>query len=296
MKQCGIYIIKNKVNNLVYVGQSVNIQIRWNAHKRAANNLDIKGNRTDIHIAMNKLGINNFYYEILELCSFEKLSEKEIFWINYYNSYLNGYNMTPGGESNRGEANGHSILTVAQVEDIRMCYNEKIPFKDVYEKYKNSVSKRGLQKVWHFETWKHIMPEVYTDENRLWHKTYAKSNSNGNKDLGYNNKQRACSEKEIEKMRELRYKGWSYNKIGNYLNRSSSIVRKYCLFNECKNENKIKNSLKIKNLETGLCFDSLSEGAKWASCDRHTIKKYLNINKSAGIVPTTNEPAHWISL
>ena len=296
MKQCGIYIIKNKINDLVYVGQSVNISVRWSAHKRASKNLSQPGNNTDIHKAMNKLGIDNFYCEILELCSFEQLSEKEKYWILYYNSYNKGYNMTPGGNSNIGEANGRSILTVSQVEDIRMCYNEKIPFKKVYEKYKDIISKRGLQKVWHFKTWRHIMPEVYTEENRLWHSTHAKSNINGNTKLGVNNKQRACSEEEISRMRELRKKGLSYNKISNILNRSPSVIRKYCLFQECKNNNKNPNSIRVKNLETGLCFDSLTEASKWANCDRHSISKNLFNKKSAGIVPTTNEPAHWIKL
>ena len=38
MKKCGIYIIKNDVNKLVYIGQSVDIVCRWYAHKQAVKN------------------------------------------------------------------------------------------------------------------------------------------------------------------------------------------------------------------------------------------------------------------
>ena len=63
MKKCGIYIIKNKINDKVYIGQSVDIICRWYAHKNSAN-----GNKQDsytkIHKAMHELGTENFYIEI----------------------------------------------------------------------------------------------------------------------------------------------------------------------------------------------------------------------------------------
>lgn len=293
MKTCGIYIIKNKINNLVYIGQSVQCESRWYSHKSSAKNIHALDHNTKIHLAMYNLGISNFYYEILEKCEYDKLDEREIYWIHQYNSYEKGYNSTPGGGSNIGEANGRALLTENEVREIRLAYGNHISFKEVYKKYQHIISKRGLQKVWRFETWRHILPEVYTDENRRWHSTQAKSHADGNVSLGINNKQRACSEEEIQKMRELRLKGLSYNKIGQLLNRSQSVVRKYCLFQESKKPNGGKS---IKNTETGLVFSSETEASKWAKCDRHTINKNKNTIKSAGIVPSTNQPAHWISL
>ncbi len=294
MKQCGIYIIKNKINDKVYVGQSVDIMVRWYAHKQAAKSFTRDG-RTKIHTAMRELGIDNFYLEILELCDYSKLSEREIYWIDYYDSYNNGYNMTKGGEANIGETNGRALLTEDMVRDIRSAYNSKIPFREVYEKYKNVISKRGLRKVWICETWKYIMPEVYTDENRKWHTTQAKAHADGNKSLGVNNAARACSEEEIAKMRELRAQGTSYMKIAEQLHRSAGVVRKYCLFQECTNKNKTS-GVKVKNVETGLVFDTLVEAATWAKCGSKAISANKNTNKSAGIVVTTGEPAHWVTL
>jgi len=295
MKKCGIYVIKNTINDLCYVGQSVDIMCRWIAHKQAAKDTKNLSHNTKIHKAMYDLGIDNFYLEIIEECNYLDLNEKEIYWINKLNTYNNGYNITLGGESNKGESNGRAILTELDIIDIRSAYNNHIPFKDVFEKYKDSISKRGLQKIWHFETWKYIMPEVYTDENRVWHSTFSKSIKDGNMSLGKNNKERACSEEEIKEMRELRSQGLSYKKIAEKLNRSATVVRKYCLFQEYKNPQKI-NSIMVKNIETELIFSSETEAAKWAHCDRHTISMYKNTTHSAGTVPTTGQSAHWISL
>ena len=295
MKKCGIYIIKNKINNKVYIGQSVDIMCRWYAHKNSAKDKS-QDSYTKIHTVMNELGIDNFYIEILEECEYSKLDEREIYWIDFFNSYKNGYNMTLGGDSNRGESNGRHLLTEEQVIEIRLAYGNKIPFREVYNKYKGIISKRGLQKVWHFETWKYILPEVYTEENRIWHATMAKANIDGNKKLGKNNKERACNEEEILKMRELREKGLSYKKISEIIGRSASTIRKYCLFQECPSNNKILNSIRVKNIETGLVFDSMTEAAKWARTSYKTISKYKDTTNSAGIVQSTNEPAHWITL
>lgn len=295
MKKCGIYIITNNKNDKVYIGQSVDIMCRWNAHKYSALN-ERQDSHTKLHQAMKNIGIENFSIKVLEECSFSELNKKEIYWIKYFNSYENGYNMTPGGSSNIGENNPNAKLTISQVEEIRMAYNNHIRFKEVYEKYKGIISKRGLQKVWHFETWRHILPEVYTEENRQWHKTASKENFNGNLNLGKNNKKRACGEEEIELMRQLRKGGLSYAKIAERVGRSVGVVQKYCKFQECKNNNKISNSIIVKNIETGLVFDSLTEAAKWSQCDKHTISKNKNTTKSAGIVPSSNEPAHWKTL
>ena len=295
MKKCGIYIIKNKINNKVYIGQSVDIMCRWYAHKNSAKGKS-QDSYTKIHTAMNNLGIENFYIEILEECEYSQLNKREKHWINFFDSYNNGYNMTLGGESNRGETNGRAILTEEQVIEIRLAYGNKIPFREVYEKYKNIISKRGLQKVWHYETWKYVLPEVYTDENREWHSTMSKGHIDGNKKLGKNNKERSCTKEEILNFKKLRSKGLSYKKISNIVGRSSSTVRKYCLFQECPSNNKIANSIRVKNIETGLVFDSMTEAARWARTNRDIISRWKNTTHSAGKVQSTDDPAHWITL
>ena len=53
--------------------------------------------------AFNKVGINSFEFSILEQCNEDIVCEREIFYINQYQSYIPefGYNKTKGGEGLR---------------------------------------------------------------------------------------------------------------------------------------------------------------------------------------------------
>lgn len=90
---CGIYKIQNLINNKIYIGQSINIEERWMAHKRLLDDCAI-------HLAIQKYGIKNFSFDIIELCDKQLLNEKQIYYIKKYNSLSpNGYNMTIGGSN-----------------------------------------------------------------------------------------------------------------------------------------------------------------------------------------------------
>lgn len=88
----GIYKITNKLNNKAYIGQSKHIEQRWKEHQQLSR-------KSLIHKAIEKYGINNFTFEILEECSVDELDEREIYWIKVYNTFENGYNLTRGGNS-----------------------------------------------------------------------------------------------------------------------------------------------------------------------------------------------------
>lgn len=90
----GIYKIENLLNGKVYIGQSVNIEKRWQDHKNRAKSHTASYTITN---AMNKYGIDNFSFEVIEQCPIEELDSKEQYWIAYYDSYKNGYNETIGG-------------------------------------------------------------------------------------------------------------------------------------------------------------------------------------------------------
>ena len=47
---------------------------------------------------MHKYGLNHFNIELIEECSNDKLNEREKYWINYFNSFNEGYNATRGGD------------------------------------------------------------------------------------------------------------------------------------------------------------------------------------------------------
>lgn len=91
----GIYIIKNKLNNKVYIGQAVDINARFYDHKKG---YGISHNSA-IDIAIQKYGENNFLFEILKKCSKDELNYWEAYYAEQYNSYTpNGYNIATCGE------------------------------------------------------------------------------------------------------------------------------------------------------------------------------------------------------
>lgn len=92
MKQGHIYLLTNKINGKQYVGQTArDIWTRFSEH--------CKSNNTYIGKAIQKYGHLNFKVEEIETVPIDKLDEREIYWIKHYNTYINGYNQTYGGES-----------------------------------------------------------------------------------------------------------------------------------------------------------------------------------------------------
>lgn len=103
----GIYKITNLKNNKVYIGQSIEIERRWDKHRCYYKNE--KNHRYKLYRAMSKYGLENFTFEIIEECLVDELNEREKYWIQYYDSYNNGYNMTIGGSDLIG-ANDKTVL------------------------------------------------------------------------------------------------------------------------------------------------------------------------------------------
>lgn len=101
-----IYKITNQINGKIYIGQTIGIlSKRWREHCFEANN----GVKTYyLYQAMRKYGIENFSIEQIEQCSNELLNEREIFWIDKYNSRKEGYNLAPGG--NGADISKHSEI------------------------------------------------------------------------------------------------------------------------------------------------------------------------------------------
>lgn len=93
IKIMGVYEIRNKVNNKVYIGSSVNIKQRWNEHKRTLNK-NIHHNRY-LQRSWNKYGEENFEFKLIEIVSEENgLLEREQYWMDNFNCYERkfGYN------------------------------------------------------------------------------------------------------------------------------------------------------------------------------------------------------------
>lgn len=100
-KVCGIYKITNINDMKCYVGQSVDIANRFTQHCRCGCGIKTpKDNK--LYVAMLKDGLDQFTFEIVEICPQEELNEKEKYYIDVYNSVNYGFNSQDGvnGKSN----------------------------------------------------------------------------------------------------------------------------------------------------------------------------------------------------
>lgn len=94
-----IYKIINNVNDKIYVGKTTQSpEVRWRQHKMDASRPSVD---TYIYRAMRKHGVHNFSMEIVEEltdCDSDYLSRREMYWIEHFHGYSEGYNSTRGGD------------------------------------------------------------------------------------------------------------------------------------------------------------------------------------------------------
>lgn len=164
---CGIYCITNTINQKKYVGLSKHIYRRWEDHKRIAFNPNNKKYHLPLYCAIRKYGLENFSFEIIEVCSEELLKERECYWIKFYNTVNTGYNLTEGGDfsCNKDEKHPKAKLTREDVIFCRKEYAKGTRSKEIYDQYySNIMTYGGFQAMWHGTTWKDIMPEVFENK------------------------------------------------------------------------------------------------------------------------------------
>ena len=168
-----IYCYTNLINQKKYIGQSVDPNQRYNAHKSAVYNEKSQEYNTPLHAAMRKYGFENFSYEILqETNDVDLLNEMEIFYISYYNTQTpNGYNILAGGRNALRGAMPVEVkkkLTWAQAklsEDeviiLRLAYANKESPRAIYDEfYKDKLHYNSFLNIWSGRRYKNIMPEV----------------------------------------------------------------------------------------------------------------------------------------
>lgn len=164
----GIYCFTNKINNKKYIGQSINIEERYKAHK-----YNYSKNNTCFYKAINEYGWDNFSFKVLEQCLIKELNDKEKYWIQYFDSFNNGYNSTSGTQGEHyevkeesrlkhsGENHPFSVLTEDDVFNIREYRLQGLKRLEVYNKYKDKISIKGFQHIWQGDRWTFIHMDIY---------------------------------------------------------------------------------------------------------------------------------------
>ena len=186
----GIYKITNKINNKVYIGQSVNVEERLREHQlRAFRSPETnKEYNKALYQAIRKYGVENFTYELILKCSKEELDRYEHQYIILYQSNKSdkGYNETSGYDQAthdfQGENHPNHKLSEEDVYYIREQYNNHRDKNDVFEEFQDRINFTGFHKIWNNATWKNIHQDVYTEENKqyyLFQRNSHKGSSNG---------------------------------------------------------------------------------------------------------------------
>ena len=150
----GIYLITNIINNKKYVGQSTDIQRRWKDHIRFSSDQDKNIYCPKLYRAINKYGIDNFKFEVLEDLSSVSgdITEREEYWIKYYDTVNSGYNSVYPTKVLVGENNPNVTLTYLQVLDIMdLLRNSKISQQDIAKTY--GVAASTIYRINRGEAW-----------------------------------------------------------------------------------------------------------------------------------------------
>lgn len=91
----GIYKITRLKTKEIYVGKSTNIRDRWGQHIKTAFGVGTIAHSM-LHTTMEKDGVDQFTFEVLEEVPKDKLGEREKYWINFYGSKEYGLNERQG--------------------------------------------------------------------------------------------------------------------------------------------------------------------------------------------------------
>jgi group I intron endonuclease len=92
-----IYKITNEINNKCYIGQTIRSPAeRWRVHRSEGFNKNCVKYEYPLYRAFRKYGIGNFSFSVIEENENDILTNREIYWTNYYNSVDNGYNQQYG--------------------------------------------------------------------------------------------------------------------------------------------------------------------------------------------------------
>ena len=136
-----IYCIVNTLNGKMYIGQHCGKKYNY------------FGSGIMLHRAYKKWTKEVFSKFILEYCDQNKLNEREIYWISYYNTCRGrGYNITEGGGGNLGYKYSpesiakmkSKVISQEMRDHLRKINTGKSPSKEAREKISKKL--KGIKK------------------------------------------------------------------------------------------------------------------------------------------------------
>lgn len=236
----GIYKIQNLLNNKVYVGQSNDILRRWRDHKTNAFNSNNHNYNTHLYRSIRKYGLQNFSFEVLEECLTSELDAREIYWISYYNSFFEGYNLTMGGDGSGSEVNKTRIISI--IHELETTYKSH---RQIAEE--NEISTEMVQGINSGRYWRHDRVYPIQDPKAQFYRRgflcdkgfqQKKNCADCGKEISANATRCVECEKERRRKRPLNIsreglklliRTKSFSEIGRIFGVSDNAIRKWCI-------------------------------------------------------------------
>lgn len=194
-------------NGKSYIGKTKNFKERKQHHYYASHNPKSANYNIVFYLAIRKYGWENIEWSIIDSAkNYEDLNEKEIYWINYYKTYVNfensnGYNMTLGGDD--GSSPG-KFMTQNEINYILQKFMETGNISEISKEL--SCSYNLIRKI--------IQGEIRTDLT-------------GFSDLEFYKKYRKISQKYTREDVELIIKLSKEGKTTKYIEDNFNIPQKY---------------------------------------------------------------------
>jgi group I intron endonuclease len=152
-----IYKVTNKTNGKMYIGQTIfDLDKRKDQHINTALSNKYKSH---FHSALKKHGVNNFDWDIIAECdNTDELNRLEAYYIGYYDTYNNGYNLTIGGGGMSGWKPTEKTRQKISKTKKGVQAGENNPF---YGKHHTEESKQKMS-----ESSKGIKPQPFSEEHK----------------------------------------------------------------------------------------------------------------------------------
>jgi group I intron endonuclease len=164
-----IYIIKNKINDKVYVGQTCKpIDTRFSQHKYYSETN--QGKCIKLERAINKYGSENFYIELLDSSEDQDVAnELEKYYIKQYDCIDNGYNIKEGGANGALPQSVKDKISVAQLGAKNHMYGKHLS-DETKQKISDKVSGENhpLYGKQHSEETKRLIGESSKGRENFW--------------------------------------------------------------------------------------------------------------------------------
>lgn len=139
-------------------------------------------------------------------------------------------------------------MTEKEVWRLREDYKNHVKRKDAFKPFiEKGINERTLLKVWNCENWVDVHSDVYTEENKAWHKDQV---GHSEDQIGLSSLDRAIKQQDIDLwIKEYKENGLTINAIAKKYHRDNGTIQKYINNPQQKTEVKYAGRV-VQNVET----------------------------------------------